>query len=84
MQTGNAQVGIVALSLAVNPALAAKGGYWLIPDKLHEPLEQGFIVTKRGAGNALAKQFADYMDSAPARAAMTKYGFVLPGEGIGR
>ena len=84
VQTGNAQVGIVALSLAVNPVLAAKGGYWLIPDKLHEPLEQGFIVTKRAAGNPLAKQFADYMESEPARAAMTKYGFVLPGEGFGR
>ncbi len=84
VQTGNAQVGIVALSLVAGPGLAAKGGYWLIPDKLHEPLEQGYIVTKRAAGNALAKQFADYMDSKPARAAMTKYGFVLPGEGIGR
>ena len=52
VQTGNAQVGIIALSLAVNPELASKGGYWLIPDKLHAPLEQGFIITKRAAGNA--------------------------------
>ena len=80
VQTGNAQVGIVALSLAVNPELANKGGYWLIPDKLHAPLEQGFVVTKRAAGNGLAKKFADYMGSKPARAVMTKYGFVLPGD----
>ena len=80
VQTGNAQVGIIALALAVNPELTSKGGYWLIPDKLHEPLEQGFIVTKRAVGNALAKRFADYMGSQPARTVMTKYGFVLPGE----
>ncbi len=80
VQTGNAQVGIIALSLAVNPELANKGGYWLIPDKLHAPLEQGFVITKRAAGNGLAKKFADYMGSKPARAVMTKYGFVLPGE----
>ncbi|MDR3368891.1 molybdate ABC transporter substrate-binding protein [Rhodoferax sp.] len=80
VQTGNAQVGIIALSLAVNPQLANKGGYWLIPDNLHAPLEQGFVITKRAAGNALAKQFADYMGTKPARAVMTKYGFVLPGE----
>jgi len=80
VQTGNAQVGIIALALAVNPELSSKGGYWLIPDKLHEPLEQGFIITKRAEGNALAKRFADYMGSKPARAVMTKYGFVLPGE----
>lgn len=29
---------------------------------------------------ALARHFADYMVSQPARAVMTKYGFVLPGE----
>ena len=80
VQTDNAQVGIIALALAVNPELSSKGGYWLIPDKLHEPLEQGFIITKRAEGNALAKRFADYMGSKPARAVMTKYGFVLPGE----
>lgn len=80
VQTGNAQAGIIALALAVSPELANKGGYWLIPDNLHAPLEQGFVITKRAAGNALAKQFADYMGSKTARAVMTKYGFVLPGE----
>ncbi|WP_303786968.1 molybdate ABC transporter substrate-binding protein [Azovibrio restrictus] len=84
VQTGNAQVGIIALSLALNPALADKGGYWLIPDNLHEPLEQGFIITKRAAGNATAKRFADYMNRKAARATMTRYGFVLPGESTGR
>ena len=80
VQTGNAQVGIIALSLAVNSELAKKGGYYLVPDNLHNPLEQGYVITTRGAGKPLAKQFADYMGSKPARAIMTKYGFVLPGE----
>ena len=80
VQTGNAQVGIIALALAVNPELANKGGYYLISDKLHAPLEQGYIITKRAAGNRLAKKFADYMAAKPARAIMSKYGFVLPGE----
>lgn len=80
VQSGNAQVGIIALALAVNPELSGKGGYWLIPDELHEPLEQGFIITKRAAGNVLAQRFSDYMVSNPARAVMRKYGFVLPGE----
>ncbi|MFN4289956.1 MAG: molybdate ABC transporter substrate-binding protein [Permianibacter sp.] len=84
VQTGNAQVGIIALALAVNPELASKGGYWLIPDNLHEPLEQGFIITKRAEGKALARRFADHMGSKPARAVMRKYGFVLPGEAAGK
>lgn len=84
VQTGNAQVGIIALALAVNPELASKGGYWLIPDNLHNPLEQGFIITRRAEKSLLAKRFADYMGSRPARAVMTKYGFVLPGEAAGK
>lgn len=68
VQTGNAQVGIIALSLAVKLELASKG----------------YIITKRAADNKLAKRFADYMGGQPARAVMTKYGFVLPGEAAGK
>ena len=80
VQTGNAQVGIIALSLVLNPELSKKGGYYLIPDNMHNPLEQGYIITKRGGNKPLAKQFAEYMGSKQARGVMTKYGFVLPGE----
>lgn len=82
VQTGNAEVGIIALALALNQELAAKGGHALIPETLHAPLEQGFIVTKRAAGNALAKQFADYMASPEARRVMQRHGFALPGEAL--
>lgn len=80
VQTGNAQVGIIALSLALNPELATSGGYFLIPANLHSPLEQGYIITKRAADNPLAQEFVKYMSSKPARSIMTKYGFVLPDE----
>lgn len=79
VQSGNAQVGIIALSLALHPELSAKGGYWLIPDSLHEPLEQGYIITRRAAGNALAQRFSDHFDGPSARAVMKRYGFVIPG-----
>lgn len=78
VQTGNAQIGVIALSLAVNPELASKGGYWLIPENLHDPLEQGYVITRRAANNALASDFASYVGSPSARAVMTRYGFVLP------
>ena len=84
VQSGNAQVGILALSLVVNPELSQKGGFYLIPYNLHNPLEQGYVITKLGAGKPLAKKFAEYMGSKPARAVMTKYGFVLPSEKAGK
>jgi len=80
VQTGNAQAGIIALSLALSPELAKQGSYALIPDKLHQPLEQGFIVTKHAADNSLAQAFARFMAGQEARAVMTRYGFVLPDE----
>lgn len=80
VQTGNAQVGIIALALALNPTLAKAGGHALIDDALHKPLEQGFIVTRQAAGNPLAAEFADFIEGPEARAIMVRYGFVLPGE----
>ena len=80
VQTGNAQVGIIALSLAKSPELSKQGGYYLIPDNLHQPLEQGFVVTKRAEGNALAKRFATFVSSKPARDILVRFGFVLPSD----
>ncbi|MDX9884675.1 molybdate ABC transporter substrate-binding protein [Thauera sp.] len=78
VQTGNATVGIIALSLALNPALAGQGGYHLIDAALHEPLEQGFILTRKAQGKALATAFADYIGTEAARAVLARYGFELP------
>lgn len=76
--SGNAQVGIIALSLAMSDEMRNKGKYSLIDEKLHQPLEQGYVVTKHGEKNKLAKQFAEYMGSKSARLIMERYGFVLP------
>lgn len=80
VESGNADIGIIALSLALNPALSKQGGYHLIDDKLHEPLEQAFVITAYGKDNTAAQRFADYMQHPEARKVMVKYGFVLPGE----
>lgn len=81
VQTGNAQVGIIALSLALSPELAKQGSYVLISDTLHQPLEQGFVITRRAAQNSRAREFAEFMGGKEARAVMMRYGFALPGEG---
>jgi len=75
-----AEIGIIALSLAVNEALKSKGGYYLIPADFHQPLEQAYAVTSYGKNNAAAKAFARFMTTPEARQAMTRYGFVLPGD----
>ncbi len=80
IDTQAAEIGIVALSLAVNDKLKSKGGYYLIPADFHQPLEQAYAITQHGAHNTAAQAFAGFMRSAPARVVMRRYGFLLPGE----
>jgi molybdate transport system substrate-binding protein len=78
-QSGNAEVAIVALSLAV----AGGGSYVLVDDGLHAPLDQAMVVCKggsRGGKPNEARAFIDYVASEPGRAIMRRYGFLLPGE----
>ncbi|MGY6501104.1 MAG: molybdate ABC transporter substrate-binding protein [Acidimicrobiales bacterium] len=75
-QSGNADVGIVALSLAI----ADGGDYTLVPADLHEPLDQALVVTSTGDRGAAATAFADFVGSPNGRSVMVRYGFVLPGE----
>lgn len=75
-QSGNAEVGIVALSLAI----ADGGDYTLVPAELHEPLEQALVVTSTGPTRDAATAFAEFLGSPEGRAVMIRYGFVLPGE----
>lgn len=78
-ESGNADVGIVALSLA----LADGGDYTLIPADLHEPIEQALVVTSTGAQGEAAAAFAQLIGSPEGREVMSRYGFVLPGEAPG-
>lgn len=78
-QSGAAQIGIIALSLAKFPDME-KYGYHLIDDALHNPLTQGYVVTKRGGDKPGAMAFAEFMATDAAHEVMVHYGFLMPGE----
>jgi molybdate transport system substrate-binding protein len=78
VESGAADAGIVALSLATSPALAGKGAYTLIDDALHAPLQQAFIVTRHGRDSALARSFTEFALSPDAAAILRRYGFTMP------
>lgn len=77
VESGAADVGIIALSLATFPRLA-QHPYHLIDDRLHSPLTQGYVVTRQGGGKPAVLAFADFLQTAAAREVMTRYGFVMP------
>jgi molybdate transport system substrate-binding protein len=76
-QSGNADVAIVALSLAI----VTPGAWTLVPGDLHEPIEQVMVACSRGRGGAASgRRFVDFVRSDAARAVMHRYGFLLPGQ----
>jgi len=71
-RTGTADVGIIALSLA----LAQTGGhYWLIPAASHQPLEQAFVLLPHSKGNPDAARFANFLSSPKAMTILRNFGF---------
>ena len=77
VQSGNAQAGIVAMSLAVSPAMK-DGKRWLIPAEQHPPIEQAAIVMKNAKNKDQAKAFLEFVKSPSGRATLTSYGFTFP------
>lgn len=75
-RSGEADAAIVALSLAI----ASKGEWTRIPERLHQPLEQALVVTGTGARGEAARAFAAYVNGEEGRRVMRRYGFLLPGE----
>lgn len=75
---GGSEGGIIALSLAVSPALRARGRHALLPEGLHAPLRQRMVLTRR-AGPA-AERFMAWLQTPPARRILAAHGFTAAGE----
>jgi molybdate transport system substrate-binding protein len=77
VQSGNAQAGIVAMSLAVSPAMR-DGKRWEIPAEMHPAIEQGAIVLKDAQNKEAARAFLEFVKSTAGRSTLAEYGFVFP------
>jgi molybdate transport system substrate-binding protein len=78
-RSGAADIGIIALSLALSPAMQQTGGkYWLIPAEAHQPLEQAYILLPHGKDNKGAASFSTYLATPEARATLKSFGFSQP------
>lgn len=75
-----AQIGIIALSLALAPTTEEKNNFYLIDKKLHEPLFQAYSITKYAQNNKEAKEFYNFISSDESLRILKKYGFEVPNE----
>ena len=79
IESGACDAGIVALSLALAPAMKAAGQYWEIPAAAHSPLEQGAVILKQSKNPEAAGQFLEFIKGHHGQEVMKRYGFMLPG-----
>lgn len=78
VQSGAAEVGLIALSLALAPAMREQGTYWEVPQEAYPRLAQSGVIL-RGTGNAGgARAFRGFLLGPAGRAILVRYGFALP------
>jgi molybdate transport system substrate-binding protein len=78
VQSGNADAGLIALSLALSMQLKQTGKYWQVPADYHPPLRQAVVILRSSTQMAEAAKFLDFVRSPQGRAIMEHYGFTLP------
>jgi molybdate transport system substrate-binding protein len=74
VDSGNADAGLISLTSAMTPRLAANGNYFVIPRNLYPPIEQAAVVLKRTQQKAAAHRLLDYLLTSSIQAELAKGG----------
>lgn len=77
VQSGNAQAGIVALSLALSPAMK-KGNKWEIPADSYPPIKQTAVILRASKNKDAARRFLDFVSGPRGREILQRFGFSVP------
>jgi molybdate transport system substrate-binding protein len=78
--SGAADVGIVALSLALSPNMNDKGRYAEVPRTEYPPIEQDCVILKSSRNKEAAGQFSSYFKSDRVADILKNYGFDVSSE----
>jgi len=73
--SGAADVGIIALSLALSSDLRDKGRYVAIPADDYPPIEQACVIMRSSKAKAAAQKFLDFLRGSEAQKLLRSYGF---------
>jgi len=76
--SGSADVGIVALSLALAPSLKQKGKYVEVPSDEYPAIEQAAVVLKSSPNKEIARQFLNFLKTPAIQDLLRTYGFSIP------
>jgi molybdate transport system substrate-binding protein len=78
VQTGAADAGVIALSLALSPPMRQKGRYWEVPLDAYPRLTQGGIILSWAQDRHAAETLRDFVGSPEGKAVLRRFGFFLP------
>ncbi len=78
VETGDAQAGIVALSVVAEqgPGDGDRLSYSIIPERLHEPVTQAVAIVGSSSDSKAAADFIRYVKSPGGRAVLKRYGYM--------
>lgn len=80
VESGAAEVGIIALSLALAPTMRNRGRYWEIPADSYPQIEQGGVILTRTKEPLAARALREFLVGSEGRAILKRFGFSVPGE----
>lgn len=78
VESGNAQVGFVALAHALAPGMQGKGKYWQLPDGAYPTLDQGVVIVSHSKHKKDAARFLEYLKTRGVIDILQRYGFAVP------
>jgi len=76
--SGSADIGIVALSLAMSPNMKDRGRYAEIPSDEYPPIEQACVILGASKNKEAAKQFLSFIERPAIGDVLRGYGFDVP------
>jgi molybdate transport system substrate-binding protein len=79
-QSGAADAGIVALSLALAPAMKSQGRYADVPLDAYPRIVQGGVILRWAENADAAQSLRAFLAGAEGRTVLRRYGFYMPGE----
>lgn len=78
IESGNAELGFVSLSQALDPKLKIKGARWEVPTDLHDPIRQDVLLLVKGKDNPAATALLEFVKYPKAKEIIERYGYTVP------
>jgi len=78
VQSGNAQAGLIAESLALSPTMKSAGKFWVVPSESYPAIMQSAGILTSSKRKETAQKFIEFVTSPEGAKILAQYGFGTP------